>query len=111
MSFGKNRVQYYDYFWSYYRFEDIDCYFNENSSDLAKFTANFALKRLSEIEDYFDYKLEKRLIFIIFNKQAEYKQSNIGLVTYSDDDYNTGGYSRIIKNKVMLYEILISPEL
>jgi hypothetical protein len=103
MSFGKNRVQYYDYFWSYYRFEDIDCYFNENSSDLAKFTANFALKRLSEIEDYFDYKLEKRLIFIIFNKQAEYKQSNIGLVTYSDDDYNTGGYSRIIKNKVMLY--------
>lgn len=103
MSFGKNRVQYYDYYWSYYRFDDIDCYFNENGSDIAKFTADYAIKRLAEIEDYFDYKLEKRLIFIIFNKQAEYKQTNIGLVTYSDDDYNLGGYSRIIKNKVMLY--------
>ncbi len=103
MNFGKNRVQYYDYFWSYYRFENIDCYFNENGRDIAQFTANYATKRLSELEDYFDYKLEKRLIFIIYNKQAEYKQSNIGLVTFSDDDYNLGGFSRIIKNKVSLY--------
>jgi Tol biopolymer transport system component len=103
MNFGKNRVQYYNYYWSYYRFEDIDCYFKENGRDLAQFTADYAIKRLAEIEDYFDYKLEKRLIFIIYNKQAEYKQSNIGLVTFSDDDYNLGGYNRIIKNKVMLY--------
>ena len=103
MNFGKNRVQYYDYFWSYYRFEDIDCYFNENGRDLAQFTASYATKRLAELEDYFDYKLDKRLIFIIYNKQAEYKQSNIGLVTFSDDDYNLGGFSRIIKNKVSLY--------
>ena len=103
MNFGKNRVQYYDYYWSFYRFEDIDCYFNENGRELAQFTADYAIKKLEEIEDYFDYNLEKRLIFIIFNKQAEYKQSNIGLVTFSDDDYNLGGYSRLIKNKVMLY--------
>jgi hypothetical protein len=103
MTFGKNRVQYYDYYWSYYRFEDIDCYFNENGRELAQFTADYAIKRLAEIEDYFDYNLEKRLIFIIFNKQAEYKQSNIGLVTSNEDDYNLGGYSRLIKNKVMLY--------
>jgi hypothetical protein len=103
MNFGKNRVQYYDYYWTFYRFDDIDCYFNENGRDLAQFTANYAIKRLSEIEDYFDYKLEKRLIFIIYNKQAEYQQANIGLVTFSDDDYNLGGFSRIIENKVMLY--------
>jgi hypothetical protein len=103
MNFGKNRVQYFDYYWSYYRFDNIDCYFNENGRDLAQYTANYGIKRLAEIEDYFDYKLDKRLIFIIYNKQAEYKQSNIGLVTFSDDDYNLGGYSRIIKNKVSLY--------
>ncbi len=61
------------------------------------------LKKLEEIEDFFDYTLEKRLIFIIYNKNAEYKQSNIGLVTSDEDSYNTGGFSRIIKNKVMLY--------
>jgi Tol biopolymer transport system component len=103
MSFGKNKVQYYDYYWSYYRFDNFDCYFNEYGRDLAQFTADYAMKKLAEIEDYFDYTLEKRLIFIIFNKNAEYKQSNIGLVTFEEDSYNTGGFSRIIKNKVMLY--------
>jgi Tol biopolymer transport system component len=103
MSFGKNKVQYYDYYWSYYRFDDFDCYFNEYGRDLAQFTADYATEKLAEIQDYFDYTLDKRMIFIIFNKNAEYKQSNIGLVTYDEDSYNTGGFSRIIKNKVMLY--------
>ena len=103
MTFGKNRVQYYDYYWSFYRFDDFDCYFNEYGRDLAEFTADYATKKLEEIEDFFDYSLEKRLIFIIYNKSAEYKQSNIGLVTYDEDSYNTGGFSRIIKNKVRLY--------
>ena len=103
MTFGKNRVQYYDYYWQFYRFDDFDCYFNEFGRDLAQFTADYAKKKLAEIEDYFDYTLEKRIIFIIYNKNAEYKQSNIGLVTSDQDSYNTGGYSRIIKNKVMLY--------
>jgi hypothetical protein len=103
MTFGKNKVQYYNYYWSFYRFEDFDCYFNEYGRDLAQFTANFAEKRLAEIEDYFDYNLDKRLIFLIYNKNAEYRQSNIGLTTFDEETYNTGGYSRIIKNKVMLY--------
>ena len=103
MTFGKNRVQYYDYYWSYYRFDDFDCYFNEYGRDLAQFTADYAMKKLDEIEDYFDYTLEKRMIFVIYNKNNEYRQSNIGLVTFDEDTYNTGGFSRIINNKVMLY--------
>ncbi len=103
MNFGKNRVQHFDYYWSYYRFDDFDCYFNEYGRDLANYTADYAMKKLEEIEDFFDYTLEKRLIFIIYNKYAEYNQSNIGLVTSDEENYNTGGFSRIIKNKVMLY--------
>jgi len=103
MSFGKNRVQHYDYYWSFYRFDDFDTYFNEYGRELAQFTANYAEKKLEEIEDFFDYTLEKRLIFVVYNKNAEFRQSNIGLVTSDEDSYNTGGFSRIIKNKVMLY--------
>jgi hypothetical protein len=103
MTFGKNRVQYYDYYWQFYRFDDFDCYFNEYGRDLAQFTADYAKRKLTEIEDYFDYTLEKRMIFVIFNKYAEFKQTNIGLITLEDDSYNTGGFSRLIKNKVMLY--------
>jgi len=103
MTFGKNKVQYFDYYWSYYRFDDFDCYFNEYGRDLAQFTADYATKKLAEIEDYFDYSLEKRIIFLIHNKNAEFKQSNVGLVTFDEESYNTGGFNRIIKNKVMLY--------
>ena len=103
MNFGKNKVQYFDYYWSFYRFDDFDCYFNEYGRDIAQFTADYASKKLEEIQDYFDYTLDKRIIFIIFNKNAEYKQSNIGLVTFEEESYNTGGFNRIINNKVMLY--------
>jgi len=103
MSFGKNRVQYNDFYWQFYRFDDFDCYFNEYGRDLAQFTADYAKKKLAEIEDFFDYTLEKRMIFVIYNRNSEYRQSNIGLITFDEDSYNTGGFNRIIKNKVMLY--------
>ena len=103
MSFGKNKVQYYNFYWQYYRFDQYDCYFNEFGRSLAQFTAQYASKKLKEIESYFDYTLEKRIIFIIYNNSAEYKQTNIGLVTFDEDSYNIGGFNRIIKNKVMLY--------
>ena len=50
MTFGKNRVQYFNYYWSFYRFDDFDCYFNEYGKDLAEFTADYATKKLEEIE-------------------------------------------------------------
>ena len=48
MTFGKNKVQYFDYYWQYYRFDDFDCYFNEYGRDLAQFTADYATKKLAE---------------------------------------------------------------
>ena len=102
MTFGKNRVQHYDYYWMFYRFDNFDCYYNEDGRELAQYTAKYGEKRLAELEDYFDYQLEKRLIFLIYNNHSEFRQNNIGLVS-AESDYNTGGYSRIIKNKVMLY--------
>ncbi|MCK7541880.1 MAG: hypothetical protein MZV63_68840 [Marinilabiliales bacterium] len=60
------------------------------------------IEKLNEIEDYFDYTLDKRLILIVYNKQNDFRQSNIGLIS-AEDDYNVGGYSKVIKNKVMLW--------
>ncbi len=102
MTFGKNRVQYNDFYWQYYRFENFDTYFNQFGKELAQFTALVAENQLYETERYFDYKLEKRIIFIIYNKLSDYRQSNIGLVT-GKDEYNIGGVTRIIDNKVFIY--------
>ena len=102
MTFGKNRVQYKDFYWTYFRFEDIDCYYNEFGREVAEYACTVAEQKLNEIQDYFDYTLDKRPILIIYNKKNDFRQSNVGLIS-TEEDYNVGGYSRVIKNKVMLW--------
>jgi hypothetical protein len=48
-----------------------------------------------------DYQTDKEIDFIIYNKQSEYAESNIGLK--QDDQYNIGGENRIVSRKVILY--------
>ncbi len=102
MTFGKNRVQYKDFYWTYFRFDEIDCYYNEFGREVAEYACKVAYEKLNEIEDYFDYTIDKRPILIIYNKKNDFRQSNIGLIS-AEDDYNVGGYSRVIKNKIMLW--------
>ena len=102
MPFGKNRVQYNDFFWSFYRFKNFDVYFNEGGKDIARYTSYYVNAKLSEIQNFFNFRLEKRLIFIVFNKLTDFRQSNIGLISTEEDD-NIGGVNKILENKVILY--------
>lgn len=102
MTFGKNRVQHRDFYWTYFRFDEMDVYYNEFGREVAEFAAKEAQVKLDEIEDYFDYTLDKRPILIIYNKKNDFRQSNVGLIS-TEEDYNVGGYSRVIKNKIMLW--------
>lgn len=101
LTFGKNRVQYDEFFWTYYQFEKFDTYFYLNGMELAQYTARYAETQLEGIEEKLDSKLEDKIQFIIFNKLSELKQSNLGLL--SEDSYNTGGITHIIGRKVFLY--------
>ncbi len=102
MNFGKNRVQFNDFYWEFYRYERFDTYFNQNGRELAQYAADFAIKEIARIETFFDYNLDKRIIFIIFNKLSDFRQSNIGLVT-GNDEYNIGGVTTVNKNKVFVF--------
>lgn len=101
MTFGKNRVQYQEFLWTFYKFDDFDTYFYLNGKELAQYAAQYAQNQIPLIEDKIESGLDKRLQFIIFNKLTDLKQSNIGLI--SEQDYNTGGITHIIGSKVMLY--------
>ena len=68
MTFGKNRVQYNKFWWNYYRFERFDVYFNQGGSVLAQFAETIITPELDRIEGLFDYIIEKRIIFIVYNK-------------------------------------------
>jgi Tol biopolymer transport system component len=100
--FGKNRVQYTDFLWTYFRFDKFDAYFYLNGKELATYTAEYADKHIKEIETDLQSTLEEKIQFIIFNNLSDLKQSNIGL-TGDWDSYNTGGVTRIVGGKVLLY--------
>ncbi len=101
MEFGKNRVKYEDFFWTYYSYDRYDVYFYEEGKDLANYVSKSAKKQITSIEKLFDYSIDERFQFIIFNKQSDFKQSNIGLST--EEQYNTGGVTHIVGSKIILY--------
>ncbi len=102
MTFGKNRVQYDERFWSFMKWKNFDTYYYLGGLELATYTGLNADKDLEEIEKLLDYKLDGRIQFIIYNKLSDAKQSNIGLET-DDNSNNTGGVTKIVGNKVFIY--------
>lgn len=101
MEFGKNRIKYEDFFWTYYTYERYDVYFYEQGRELANYVSFSAKKQIADVEKLFDYTFDEKLQFIIYNKLSDFKQSNIGLST--DEQYNTGGVTRIVGSKIILY--------
>jgi Tol biopolymer transport system component len=101
MEFGKNRIKYEPFFWTYYSYPQYDVYFYEQGRELANYVSKSAKQQLEPIEKLFDYSFDGRIQFIVYNKQSDYKQSNIGLST--EEQFNTGGVTRIVGSKVILY--------
>ena len=102
LNFGKSRVQYNDFLWLYFKFEKFDTYYYLNGKELAQYCAEYSDKHIKEIELELQSVLEQKIQFIIFNNLGDLKQSNIGM--FGDwDSYNTGGVTRIIGGKVLIF--------
>jgi hypothetical protein len=102
MTFGKSRVQYNDFYWQYYRFPKFDTYFYVGGDKLAEYVSRVAKDEIERIEYSLEEIMQRRIIFIVYNKHSEFRQSNIGLVT-GNEDYNIGGVTKIVDNKVFVY--------
>ena len=92
MNFGKNRLQYNDLFWTFYRQSRFDVYSYQGGQELGDFVRKAAGEHLDDIERRLDYKLDGRVQFIVFNKLSDMRQSNIGLVT--EEPFNIGGTTK-----------------
>ena len=102
MNFGQNRVQYSEFEWIYYRYPKFDTYFYQQGKDLAQYTCDRANEIIPELERYYQTSLARRVIFVVFNRIEEFRQSNIGLET-DNIQTNLGGVTKILDNKVFLY--------
>jgi len=99
--FGKNRVQYREFLWQQYRFENFDIYYYEGGQKLAEFTGKVAEKNIRSVEDIFDYTLSDKIQFIVYNSQSDFKQSNIGIT--GEEEQNIGGTANIVGSKVFVF--------
>lgn len=102
MTFGKNRVQYTDFYWTYYKFKNYDVYFYVGGKELAAYVAEQAQNEMDDLEKLLDYRSTNRFQIIIYNKLSDLKQTNIGL-EMDDLSYNIGGFTKVIGNKVLIY--------
>ena len=101
LEFGKNRIQYRDFIWTFYLFDDYDVYFYRDGQPLAEYTARYAEEILPDFERKLETSLMEKIQFVVFNNLTDLKQSNIGLK--ESEEYNTGGVTKIAGRKVILY--------
>jgi hypothetical protein len=101
MPFGKNRVQWTDFHWSYYMNDNFDVYFYQGGDDLARYAQAYAKDQIPQLENRLNSRFGKKIQFIVFNSKGDFKQSNINLE--EEENGNTGGITKIIGSKVILY--------
>ena len=70
--FGKNRVQYKQRDWQFYRFDKYDVYFYQNGKELANFVSESINRNINALETTLDFMLEDRIEFVVYNKQTDY---------------------------------------
>lgn len=101
MEFGKNRVQYQPFDWTYFDADKYKVYSYQGGQDIAKYIYAQLPAIISSIEKRLDYQLEDKLSVIVYNNIHDFYQTNIGL--QYDDINNVAGYTRIIGDKIFVY--------
>jgi len=99
--FGKNRIQYQEFFWSSLPFDRYKIHYHKGGRNLAVYTAKATERIIFELEAKFDYGLDDQIDIIVFNKLDQLRQSNMGY--QRNDPNNIGGVTRIVGSKIFVY--------
>lgn len=100
VTFGKNRVQYHDFTWSYYQSDNFITYYYLGGQEIGQYTAQIAEAELPDIENILDYKINNRIEILVYNDITDLNMSNIGIGL---DFINIGGTTKIIGNKIFVH--------
>ncbi|MCX7727876.1 MAG: hypothetical protein N2203_00230, partial [Bacteroidia bacterium] len=101
MEFGKNRVQYQPFEWTYFDADKYKVYTYQGGQDIAKYVYAQLPQIINTLEKRLDYQIEDKLSVIVYNNIHDFYQSNIGL--QYDEINNVAGYTKIIGDKIFVY--------
>tara|TARA_R110002050_G_scaffold263065_1_gene403448 strand:+ start:5512 stop:8754 length:3243 start_codon:yes stop_codon:yes gene_type:complete len=99
--FGKNRLQFFEPNWQHMDYENFNVYFYGTGRPLADFAAKEGVTTLKKLQNTLDYRMRGKVYILVFNTQAEFDQSNIGLEI--PDANNIGGTTHLQGNKLFVY--------
>ncbi len=99
--FGKNRIQYKPFLWSQFNFEKYDLFFYQNGKPLAQYAAQIVDKNYEALQEKFEVAIDDKIHVVLYNKQSDFKQSNIGLNAGGDN--NVAGTLSVVGNEVFIY--------
>src|SRR4030042_6926901 len=76
-NFGKNKVQYRSFSWSFLQTDHFDIYFADGGYHLAQFTAVAAESAYASMSRLFRYQLVNRVPLVVYNCTNEFQQTNV----------------------------------
>lgn len=97
--FGKNKVQYRVFAWSFIQSPHFDIYFYGEGQSLAEFTSEAAERAYDQISKYLNWDLRRRVSILVYNSHNDFQQTN---VTYSYMPEGVGGVTELFKNRVVV---------
>ncbi len=100
-TFGKNRVQYNTFDWTYFRYEQFDVYFYKGGRPVAEKASVMTRRNLDKMQRFLDHALDQRIHIMVFNSLTDLKQSNLN--ANDDESYNTGGVTRTAGTRMFVY--------
>jgi WD40 repeat protein len=97
--FGKNKVQYARFSWSFIQSDHFDIYFSTRGQPLAEFTAAAAESAYVSISKLLRYQLANRVPLIVYNSHNDFQQTNV-IEEYLEE--GIGGVTELFKNRVII---------
>ncbi|GCD76543.1 hypothetical protein JCM31826_00250 [Thermaurantimonas aggregans] len=100
--YGRNRVQYNQFDWGFYRFDRVDIYTYADNDNLPHAVATMAHMHLRELEAALDVAFDDRFQILLFNTLGDKKQSNNNLdINQPDNDTRLTRYND--RTSILLY--------
>jgi len=94
--FGKNKVRYDDYSWSFIQTEHVDIFFHNDGDELSRFAAPVVEQAVNEITRVLNWRMRKRVSIIIYNSHSDFQKTN---VTLSYLQEGILGFTELLKNR------------
>lgn len=101
VTFGKNRVQYQTFDWQYFPATRGEVYYYQGGKNLASRIVAELTPWAEEVEKLLDRKIDGAFQVLVFNKQEDFRQSNIGFA--EGEDENIGGTAILVGSKLFVY--------